>query len=160
MVLTNENYPVVLASPTPDVKECFKKLKYTCDFCLENWGVKAKDADELICPDLDFGTPQAVETITIRIRNERKKTTDFIINKSKSFRVLMAMIKFGIYERKADLDDLSPDVIARAFKKAKKTPSVKFMQGDTMILDDAKISSLGNNVIIDQKVKYDGGMRI
>jgi len=71
----------------------------------------------------------------------------------------MAMIKFGIYERKADLDDLTPDVIARAFMKAKKTPSVKFMQGDTMILEDAKISSLGNNVIIDQKVKYEGGER-
>ena len=95
--------------------------------------------------------------ITIRVRNERKKITEFVLNKTKSFRVLMAMIKFGIYERKADLDDSTPDVIAKLFEKAKKTPNVKFMQGDTMLLEDAKISSLGHNVIIDQKVRYDGG---
>ncbi len=115
--------------------------------------------EELVCPDLDFGTPEIVESmfITISVRNERKKTTEFLVNKTKTFRVLMAMIKFGIYERKADLDDTTPDEIAKLFLKAKKTPSVKFMQGDTMLLEDAKISSLGHNVIIDQKVKYDGG---
>lgn len=126
-----------------------------CEYCLESWGVKS--ADDLICPDLDYGTARGADFVTIRVRNEKKAMTEFQVNKNKSFRVLMAMIKYGIYERKAEKDEASPSAIARDFKAAKKTPSVKFMLGDTMLLEDAQISTIGNNAIIDQKVKYDGG---
>ena len=139
-------------------KECFKKNNYNCEYCLESWGVK--NGDDLICPDLDYGTPRAADFVTIRVRNERKATTEFLVNKNKTFRVLMGMIKFGLYQRKAELEDTTPDVIARAFKKAKKTPSVKFMQGDQLLLEDSPISTLGNNAIIDQKVRYDGGCNL
>jgi hypothetical protein len=126
-----------------------------CEYCIESWGVKG--ADGLLCPDLDYGTARGTDFVTIRVRNEKKAMTEFLVNKNKSFRVLMAMIKYGIYERKAEKDDKSPHDIAKEFKAAKKTPSVKFMLGDTMLLEDAQISTIGNNAIIDQKVKYDGG---
>ena len=69
----------------------------------------------------------------------------------------MALVRYGIYARRAENEETTPDVIARKFEESGERANVKFFQGETLLLEDAKISTIGNNAIIDQKVQYIGG---
>ena len=137
-------------------REWFKELNFKCDYCKQDWGVKGADGD-LECPDLDFGTARACDTMTIILR---ANNAEFKVNKNKTFRVLIALIRFGMYKRKAENEGRTPDEVAQEFEDKGHRLNLKFFRGEKLLFENDLIESLGgDHATIDHTLQYIGGQK-
>ena len=92
-------------------------------------------------------------TITLKSNN-----AEFKVNKNKTFRVLIALIRFGMYSRKAENEGKTPDVVAQESEEKGQRLNLKFFRGETLLFENHLIGSLGgDHAAIDHTLQYIGG---
>ena len=137
-------------------RDWFKDLKYICGFWYENWGVPTTDGGiEQI--DLDYLTPRSDDMYTVYIINDKGNKFTIRVNKHKTFRTLMAMIRLKIYKMLAHSKGEQLHDIIKKSKEDNDAYQIKFFEDTTELLETSKISTIGNGTTIRQTVKYIGG---
>ena len=107
--------------------------------------------------DLDFMTPKSTDFVTIHVKNDKGSQTSIKINKHKTFRTLMSILRLRLYKRMARKEGKTVDQIARKIKDNQEFYSIKFNFGVTELLEDKKISTIGDGATINQTIRYKGG---
>ena len=107
--------------------------------------------------DLDFMTPKSTDFVTIHVKNNRGSQTAIKINKYKTFRCLMSILRLKLYKRMAKRKGKQVDEIARKIKENHEFYSIKFYFYDTDLLENEKILTIGDGAVINQKTRYIGG---
>ena len=107
--------------------------------------------------DLDYMTPKSTDFVTIHVKNDRGTQTAIKINKHKTFRCLMSILRLKLYKRMAKREGKQVNEIARQIKENHEFYSIKFYFCDTDLLENEKILTIGDGAVINQKTRYIGG---
>ena len=119
---------------------------------------------ELTPGELDYVTPCEDNIYTIYIKSGKGKKIEFKVDKSKTFKVLMAKMKYTLfrnYQRIADDKDNPRNAEYKRkisdIKAGKGGFSVRFFHGENELFESERISTIGNGAEITQNTKYIGG---
>ena len=107
--------------------------------------------------DLDYMTPKSTDFVTIHVKNNRGSQTAIKINKYKTFRCLMSILRLRLYKRIAKKEGKQVDEIARKLKANHEFYSIKFNFSDSELLENEKILTIGDGTVINQTIRYIGG---
>lgn len=86
-------------------KEWFEELKYVCGNWLEDWHITQPDGN-IGHTDLDYMTERSENKITIYIQNESGRKFRITVNKHKTFKVLMAIIRVKLFKAEGSRDGM------------------------------------------------------
>ena len=140
-------------------------MLYRCGECYNCWGEPDLNNKLVKCSQLQQKKTLSKDNIYVMyVTNEKGVTMEYQIDKTKTFKVLMAKIRYDLlktYKRRseiagsADWDELKRKI--KEIKEGKGKFKIRFFQSEKELFEVDKITKLGNGATITQHVKYDGG---
>ena len=102
-------------------------------------------------------TPGSRDMVDIIVVTDKGSKMKFTINKYKSFKVLIALIRFKNFEKMASRKGQRVDEFIKQTKEKGDILKVKFHYGEELLLENAQIKTIGNGAVIKQTIQYVGG---